>query len=224
LTFLAAVATLLTEVVPWVRAVTRDFSVVRADWSPLIWELNWPWASRRTSFASAVMALMSAVTVRAVVSDGVRCAKLVPVAHSAATSAHSAEDGDPLPAAAGADADAVTVGDAVAVDTADPLADAPGGLEEELQAATASTMGTAASPAAHERMRLDGDDISLLRAGIGPRLGPGMVPGFPVGHPLFSSGAIYFVLRYFGYRAAAAVPVVVRASWSRPGDFNRATM
>jgi hypothetical protein len=169
LTFPAAVATLFTEVLPWVRAVSLDFSVVRADSSPLIWELNWPWASRRTSLASAVIALMSAVTVLAVASDGVRCAKLVPVARSAATSAHSAEDGDPLPAAAGADADTVTVGDAVAA--ADPLEDGAGGLEDELQEATASATGTARSPAAQELTRFDGDDIFLLRIGMGTLAG-----------------------------------------------------
>ena len=143
LTFLAAAVTLLTEAVPWVRAVSRDLSVVRADSSPLIWELNWPWASRRTSFASAVMALMSAVTVVAVVTDGVRVAKLVRGGPQRGDVRAQRRGRRPLPAGA----DAVADGDAVTVGTADPLADADGELEEELQEATASATGTARSPA-----------------------------------------------------------------------------
>ena len=108
------------------------------------------------SFTSVVMVLMSAVTVLAVAADGVRCAKLTAVVRSAATSAHRAGDGAPLPAA-GAD------GDAVAVAIADPLEEAAGELDEELQEATASATGTAASPAFQGLMRLNRDDISLLR-------------------------------------------------------------
>lgn len=165
LTFLAAVVTLPSEAVPWLRAVCRDLRLVRADFSSLICELNCAWASWLVLFTSVVMVLMSAETVFAVAAEGLRCAKLVTVFRSAATSAHSAEDCIPLPADAGADADAVTTG------VADSLEEAAAGeLEEELQETTASATGTASSPAFQGLMPLNRDDISLLRVGMALRM------------------------------------------------------